>query len=205
MTPHPRAKELFLQALELYEGERAALLERLAREDSALSTQVLELLGAHAGTTADALERVPAALESLLGAKQRQPDRRLGDYELLEELGSGASGSVWRARQVSLDRIVALKVLRAGRLAGARELERLRAEAEAVARLDHPHIVPVHEVGEHDGQAFFSMKWTRSFSAASASSISWTEAGRARTASSFTPSSPRNAGSASATMRSSCS
>jgi serine/threonine-protein kinase len=84
--------------------------------------------------------------------------RSVGEHDLLEAIGQGGMGLVYRARHRRLQRLVALKMLRANVLPEAGDVQRFRNEAEVLAQLDHPHIVPIHDVGEHEGRVYFSMK-----------------------------------------------
>src|SRR5262245_37923830 len=83
---------------------------------------------------------------------------RVPGYEILEELGRGGMGVVYRARQAGLNRVVALKMIRDGLLAGRGELSRFQDEARAIARLRHPNLVQIQETGEVEGKPFFSLE-----------------------------------------------
>jgi WD40 repeat protein len=117
-------------------------MSRDRRSGADFSTRSLEADGADA----------PARLAAPLTPS------RLGDFELVRRLGEGAMGVVFEARQVSLNRSVAVKTIRAGLFAGEADLRRFRVEAEAVAQLDHPRIVPIYGVGEREDCHYFSMK-----------------------------------------------
>ncbi|MFL5242123.1 MAG: protein kinase domain-containing protein [Gemmataceae bacterium] len=152
----------YLQALD--DGSAPAPGQLLARHPE-LSNRLERFFA-----NSERVSRWTAPLRTIVEAARAQASEpavagtRFGDYELLEEIGSGGMGIVYKARQLRLNRVVALKMIRTGQL-GAAERQRFRNEAETVALLDHPRIVPVYEVGEWVGQEtgqavpYFTMKW----------------------------------------------
>jgi eukaryotic-like serine/threonine-protein kinase len=139
----------------------AAFFRNQDRFDALVSPLRAERSGSFSRGRDDETPPWPSTSEPLVGTT-------FGPYELLGELGRGGMGVVYKARDVRLGRLVALKLILAGRFASATDVRRFRAEAEAVAQIDHPNIVPVLDVGEHDGQAYFSMKLIEGGSLASA-------------------------------------
>jgi serine/threonine-protein kinase len=139
LTRHPEFAEELVDFLEDEADveQRAAPLRELAR---------LAATGQSRRRYAPAGELPPTNLKSC------------GDHELLSVLAQGGMGLVYKARQRSPNRLVALKMIRSSRLASDSDVRRFRNEAETIAQLDHPHIVPIYEVGEEDGQLYFSMK-----------------------------------------------
>jgi outer membrane protein assembly factor BamB/tRNA A-37 threonylcarbamoyl transferase component Bud32 len=181
---------LFHQALEKPPGERPAFLAEACAGDAALRRRLEVLLSAHddpesfldlpprqgpadpqhlPGLDPEWRADTPTVAPSeplSVGMPPASKTRSFGDYELLEEIARGGMGIVYKAHQVSLNRVVALKMILAGQLASDVDVKRFYQEAQTGANLQHPNIVAIHEVGEHDGQHYFSMDYVEGCSLA---------------------------------------
>ena len=138
----------------------AAALESFDASTDGFLSQVRQAATRHAEADQAVPQELLAAARSCYGTSGMldQGPRRLGKFELIEELGIGSFGHVFRARDTELGRTVAVKMLRAGRLAGREEIDRFVREARSAAQLKHPGLVPVYETGQTDDGVFFQVE-----------------------------------------------
>ncbi|NOX98902.1 MAG: protein kinase [Verrucomicrobia bacterium] len=166
-------QEIFTKALDYASGaERDAFLSQACEGDSVLLRQVSELIAIYEETNDESFLE-PRGPTLLFDSSEEEvaesvcEGRRIGDYQILERVGRGGTADVYRALQISLNREVAVKMMRGPSGFTEQELDRFRREAISAGKLDHPNIVPVYEVGEEAGEVFFSMRLLQGGSLAS--------------------------------------
>jgi WD40 repeat protein len=167
--PFREVERLFHEALALPAGQRPAFLETACAGDADLRAAVEELLRHDddrtesflASPVAHAADQLRPPEPTLTGLPPGTvgPPPCISGYELLEELGRGGMGVVYKVRQTGLNRVVALKMLLPGDPAAPASLERFRAEAEALARLQHRNIITIYDIGEYEGRPYFTMEY----------------------------------------------
>ncbi len=150
MTPERwhRISEILEQALELAPDKRARFLDVACSSDPSLRSEVQSFLSAHETSSPGFLDRPPVRTSLLI------PGTKLGDYEIVSQLGEGGMGVVYRARDLRLERPVAIKVIREHVLADGSRLKRFEQEAQAAAALNHPSILAVHQFGAYQGAPY---------------------------------------------------
>jgi WD40 repeat protein len=165
--PLQRVEEVFQEAASLPPAQRSTFLDGRCAGDTALRAAVEDLLRHdQVGDTESFLAGPLAQVRAAPPPPGTLP--AIPGYEVLGELGRGGMGIVYLARHTALRRLVALKMLLAGSPAMPEPLARFRAEAEALARLQHPNIVQIYEIGEHEGRPFFAMEYVSGGSLAQA-------------------------------------
>lgn len=175
--------QVFSEACDLPSHERAAFLDGACADQSHLRAEIEAMLAAdrrHVEATptmgsdsSESCGRVARHTRTqTAGTESTGETQRFAGYELLEQVGRGGMGVVYKARQLQPSRTVALKMIRSGMFASVADIERFHTEAEATANLEHDGVVPIYEMGEHDGEHFFSMKFIEGQSLAK-----WLDAG----------------------------
>jgi serine/threonine protein kinase len=153
-NPNTLVKQLFGEAMDLPREQRAAFLQRTCEGRDELRRQLEVLLGENDrlnGFLSDSpWDSSNAFPEESTRGQQIGPGTLLGRYRIMEQLGAGGMGTVYRAQDEKLDRVVAVKVVTPGVLISKDARDRFRREAKALARLNHPHIAALYDVGEQD-------------------------------------------------------